>query len=239
MCSANVMCSMNAANLADAALIASMAASSILRIARIKGLSETRSLTVVNSVVDIPTVPALEMLQNLLSLLGTLLADRLRHSQGVFSLAQCTADCYTIAAMCPEQRVLTVAVYVAIFGTASAAYSWSSLQLVGWMCAWAMAVVSSILIANVASSTVVLSSMVLPGATNRFALERGLAFTAYSLYVGMLLFDEPAEVKGVGFLAAIPMFWPWLTNAMCNLISDGRLMAMTIARTMPEHRAAV
>lgn len=228
---------MNAGLAADLLMVAAMTASSLLRMRRTTSLIMTGNLERHRTISELPVTQMLEILNNFLSLLGTVMAARLRHSQGLSSFAQCSADCFVLAAICPERRTFVVVVYVTAFVTSTFSHFVDRFHAVGWCCAWVMTAVAIALIVIYATSSVSLSSHGSMVNSKSVLLERACGLTAYTLYLGMLFFDEPATVSPG---TSITMFWPWLVNALCNLVGDGRMAAALVLRaTFRPERCAV
>lgn len=218
---------------ADAALVAAMACSSVMRARRTAHLV---GMHVIPTRIDLSEVPRrafAEALVNMLSLFGTMLADRLRHSQGLYSLAQCAADCAALAAQCPGQRHLVLGSYLLAGVAAVMAYATATFHSVGWACAWLMAGGSvGLLVTELFVGMPPLSTFSLSDGLDALVFERMAAVVAYTIYIWMLLFDEAEDPTphADSVLAAIPMFWPWFTNVVVQLIIDALTVANVLLR---------
>lgn len=229
----------------DAVLIASMSVSAALRARRATHMIDDGFWHPRAAVADLGFRTMLEAFVDILSLLGSLLSERLRHSQGVYSLSQCVADCIALAALAPPQRAHVLAAYVLIFVGGSAAYAVGALHAVGWGCAWVMALGSAILIiSDLYTGTPPIASLTPPHAITLFFVERVLAMIAYVSYLSMLVYDEPeaaaAPTGAPSLFAAVPMFWPWFANVFgallldCHLVGNVSLRLLTSAPSLKD-----
>ena len=222
---------------ADVLLVALMTVSSLLRARRAMALVDAGVWQVRAQAPDLGPRALLEVTVDVLSLLGSLLSEKLRHSQGLYSLSQCVADCITLCALLPMQRVATLATYVMIFVGGSLAYATGALHSLGWSCAWVMAAGSFVLVGtDLFAGAAPPSTIMLPGTMPQLLIERGCAAAAYCTYLGMLVYDDAQETGEdraravVGLLAAVPMFWPWFMNVFGALLMDCHLIGGVLLR---------
>jgi hypothetical protein len=219
--------------IADAFLVVMMLVSRGLQIRRMLLLVADGTWHSRPTILDLGGKVTLEAAVNVLSLLGSLLSERLRHSQGIYSLAQCVADCVMLSALVPGQRMLWVAMYVVLFVGASTSYALSSFHSFGWTCAWIMAVASLVDLAWNLKQVPTLPMSLPSSFTWWLAVEKGCGMLACVTYLGMLIYDDSrAPHAAATLLAAIPMFWPWFVNVFGQLVQDAVLLLQIL--TLPE-----
>ena len=231
--------------LADVALVVLALAGNYCRAMRGVGL-DLHGITVLKaSVTQLSWDTVADVTVNLLSLVGTMLSDSLRHSQAAWSLVWSLTDCYLVGREVPPQRTFLLMALIIVFASTAVANAYGVFTRISTVAAWLMAAGSMVnLVHDVALFPPPLSQLMAPGHRTTLLWEKGCTIAACLAYLWMLFFDDPAPVvrspvSGDGDTATtmldnVPRFWPWFVNIACMLISAAFVVARVVVR--PERR---